>query len=149
MLDDLVSGEDISEFPLFEDSSILPLKEQYANEARFVFSDTASYQEFNRTLEALSHEEQNKLYSEMEGIFRQLASCIDQAPGSEEVQRLIGEWQRILGQFMTCDVELLACIAGVYKSDGRFRNYFAKYGHEDFADFLYEAIMHNLGQSVQ
>ena len=51
-----------------------------------------------------------------------------------------------LMQFMTCDEELLTCIAKTYKFDARFRNYFNQYSHEDFADFLYSAIMHHINR---
>jgi len=80
----------------------------------------------------------------MEVIFKQIASCGDQDPASDEVQRLIEQWKTNLMQFMTCDEELLACIANTYKFDVRFKNYFNQYGNEDLADFLYSAIMYNI-----
>jgi phosphoheptose isomerase len=49
---------------------------------------------------------------------------------------------------MTCDAELLACIANTYKFDARFKNYFNAYGNEDLADFLYRAIMHNINRKT-
>lgn len=147
-LDEFVSGKNLSELPIFEGSSVLPLKEQYANEARFVYGETESYREYNQTLETLPLEEQEERYSEMEEIYKQLASCIDQDPTSEKVQRFIEDWKRVLKQFMTCDDELLACMASTYKFDARFKNYFDQFGHEDFADFLYDAIMFNLNHTV-
>lgn len=147
-LDEFVTGQDISELPLFEGSSVFPLKEQYANEAQFIYGETESYQEFHQTMETLPQEEQEGLYSEMEGIYKKLAACIDQDPSSVEVQRYIEDWKRVLKQFMTCDDELLACMAGTYKFDARFKNYFDRFGHEEFADFLYDAIMHNLNRTV-
>lgn len=80
----------------------------------------------------------------MEEIFKQIAACIHQDPSSDEVQRLIEEWKKSLMQFTTCDSELLACIANTYKFDARFKNYFNQYSNEDLADFLYNAIMHNI-----
>jgi DNA-binding transcriptional MerR regulator len=146
-LEEYVSGNDISNLQIFNSSSVLPLKVQYANEARFIYGETETYKEFNETLEKLSPDDKEERFQSMEEIFKQIASCVDQAPASDEVQRLIEEWKKILMQFMTCDAELLACIANTYKSDARFKNYFNQYSNKDLADFLYSAIMHNLNGS--
>lgn len=143
-LEEYVAGTDISSLPIFNDTSVLPLKEQYANEAKFLYGDTEAYQVFNETLDNLSQAEKADRYSSMEAIFQQIASCIHQPPSSDEVQRLIEEWKTIFMQLMSCDAELLACIAHTYKFDARFKNYFNQYGNEDVADFLYDAIMYNL-----
>ncbi|MCQ6559900.1 MerR family transcriptional regulator [Paenibacillus mendelii] len=145
-LNEYVSGKDISNLQIFNHSSVLPLKEQYANEARFIYGETETYKEFNETLEKLSLDDKEERFQSMEEIFKQIASCVDLEPSSDEVQRLIEEWKKILMQFMTCDAELLACMAHTYKFDARFKNYFNQYSNEDFADFLYSAIMHNINR---
>ncbi|RJE86303.1 MerR family transcriptional regulator [Paenibacillus sp. 1011MAR3C5] len=145
-LEEYVSGKDITHLQIFNGSSVLPLKEQYANEARFIYGETETYKEFNETLEKLSPDDKEQRFQSMEEIFKQIASCVDQDPSSDEVQRLVGEWENNLMQFMTCDAELLACIANTYKSDARFKNYFSQYSNEDFADFLYSAIMHHINR---
>lgn len=144
-LEEYVSGNDVSNLEIFNSS--LPLKEQYANEARFVYGETETYKEFNETLEKLSLDDKEERFQSMEEIFKRIASCVDQDPSSDEVQLLIEEWKKNLMQFMTCDAELLACIANTYKFDARFKNYFNQYCNEedkDLADFLYRAIMHNI-----
>lgn len=145
-LEEYVSGNDISNLPIFNNSSVLPLKEQYANEAKFIYGETETYQEFNETLDTLSLDETQERFRSMEEIFKQIAVLGDQDPSSDEVQRFIEEWKKNLMQFMTCDEELLTCIAKTYKFDARFRNYFNQYSHEDFADFLYSAIMHHINR---
>lgn len=145
-LEEYVSGSDISNLQIFNNTSVLPLKEQYANEAKFIYGETEAFKEFNETLEQLSLDEKEERFSQMEEIFKQIASCVDQDPSSDEVQRLIEEWKTNLMKFMTCDAELLACIAHTYKFDARFKNYFNQYSTEDLADFLYRAIMHNINQ---
>ncbi|SYX86316.1 MerR family transcriptional regulator [Paenibacillus alvei] len=149
-LDEYVSGNDVSNLHIFNSSSVLPLKEQYANEARFIYGETEAYKVFNEKLEKLSLDEKEKWSYEfeqsMEEIFKKIASCINQSPSSDEVQRLIEEWKKTLMQVMTCDSELLACIANTYKFDARFKNYINQYSNEDLADFLYSAIMHNINQ---
>jgi hypothetical protein len=145
-LEEYVSGNDISNLQIFNNSSVLPLKKQYANEARFIYGETETYKEFNETLEKLSPDDKEERFQSMEEIFKQMASCVDQDPSSDEVQRLIEEWKKNLMQFMTCDAELLACIAHTYKFDTRFKNYFNQYSNEDLAEFLYSAIMHNINR---
>jgi DNA-binding transcriptional MerR regulator len=145
-LEEYVSGNDISHLQIFNSSSVLPLKEQYANEARFIYGETEAYNVFNETLDKLSQDEKDERFQSMEEVFKQIASCVDQHPSSDEVQRLIEEWKKNLMQFMPCDTELLACIADTYKFDARFKNYFNQYGNEDLADFLYSAIMHNINR---
>lgn len=147
-LEDYVSGKDISQLPIFNNTSVLPLREQYANEARFAYGGTEAYKSYHATLEELSAEEKEERFSSMEEIYRQIASNIDRSPSSDEVQRLIEEWKTNLMLFLPCDEELLACIAHTYKFDARFQNYFAQYGNENLADFLYRAIMHNINRSV-
>ncbi|GGD63321.1 MerR family transcriptional regulator [Paenibacillus nasutitermitis] len=141
-LDEYVSGNDISNLQIF--NSAFPLKVQYANEARFIYGETETYKEFNETLEKLSQDDKEERFHSMEEIFKQIASCVDQDPSSDGVQRLIEEWKKNLMQFMTCDAELLACIANTYKFDTRFTSYFNQYSNEELADFLYNAIMHNI-----
>ncbi|MEC0239903.1 MerR family transcriptional regulator [Paenibacillus dokdonensis] len=145
-LEEYVSGNDISHLQIFNSSSVLPLKEQYANEARFIYGETEAYNVFNETLDKLSQDEKDERFQSMEEVFKQIASCVDQHPSSDEVQRLIEEWKKNLMQFMPCDTELLACIADTYKFDARFNNYFNQYSNEDLADFLYSAIMHNINR---
>lgn len=145
-LEEYVSGKDISDLQLFNHSSVLPLKEQYANEARFIYGETETYKEFNESLDKLSRDDKEERFQAMEEIFKQIASCVDMDPSSNEVQRLIEEWKKNLMQFMTCDAELLACIANTYKFDARFNNYFNQYSNKDLADFLYRAIMHNINR---
>ncbi|WP_274654596.1 MerR family transcriptional regulator [Paenibacillus humicola] len=145
-LDEYVSGNDISHLPLFNRSSVLPLKEQYAYEARFIYGETEAYKVYHETMENLSSGEKEKRFSAIEEIYKQLASYIHQDPSSDEVQRLIEEWKENLMPFMTCDAELLACIAHTYKFDARFKSYFNQYGSEHFADFFYSAIIQNINR---
>src|SRR4026209_2867465 len=46
-LDEYVSGNDISHLHLFNRFSVLPLKEQYANEARFIYGETEAYKVYH------------------------------------------------------------------------------------------------------
>ncbi|WP_315370772.1 MerR family transcriptional regulator [Paenibacillus xylanexedens] len=144
-LDEYVDGTDISHLNLFDDSSILPIQEQYESEAKFIYGDTEKYQEFEANVSQLSVEEQEKAYQQfsvnMEQVFRELAKHQDLSPASREVQALVRKWKSCLEQFMVCDDEILRCIAETYTTDRRYAGYFDQFGNEDFLRFLYEAIM--------
>lgn len=148
-IDEYVSGKDIGNLNIFNRSSVLPLQKQYANEASFFYGETEAYKEYSERLEKLSPEEREKLFSNVEQVYKNIASNMNQSPSSDEVQRLIGEWRDHLEQLMTCNSELLACIAHTYKFDARFKNYFNQYSNEDLADFLYRAIMHHINRLNQ
>lgn len=145
-----MSGKDIYNLRIFNDSSILPLQEQYDHEAKFIYGETEAYKEFEEKMEKLAPNEKAGLYSgfeqNMERVFRKIASCIHQSPSSNEVQQLITEWKSYLEQSMACDSEMLTCIANTYKIDSRFNNYINQYSDGDLAEFLYHAIIHHINQ---
>ncbi|PHE52964.1 MerR family transcriptional regulator [Bacillus pseudomycoides] len=131
---------------IFNNSSISPLQEQYAHEAKFIYGETEKYKEFEAKLKKLSPSKKANLFSEfelnMEKVFRKIASCINQSPSSDEVQKLIVEWKSYLEQSIVCDSEMLICIANTYKFDNRFKNYINQFSNEDLAEFLYNDIIH-------
>lgn len=149
-LEEYVSGKDISQLPIFNHSSVLPLQEQYANEANFIYAETEGYKEFLRNTDKLTGVEKKKLFTEfeqsMQDIFRRMAACMGDLPSSGKAQQLVVEWKKLMEQFMTCDAELLACLANTYKYDTRFKGYINQYSQGDLAEFLYLAIMHYIKQ---
>ncbi|NMI04711.1 MerR family transcriptional regulator [Paenibacillus sp. SZ31] len=144
-LDEYVDGTDISHLHLFDDSPILSIQEQYESEAKFIYGNTEKYQEFEANVSQLSAEEQEQAYLQfsinMEQVFRELAKHQELSPASGEVQSLVREWKSCLEQFMSCDAEILRCIAEAYTTDRRYVGYFDQFGDEDFLRFLYQAIM--------
>jgi hypothetical protein len=49
-----------------------------------------------------------------------LARHQDKSPASAEVQKLTGQWESCLEEFIVCDAEILTCIADAYSTDSRF-----------------------------
>ncbi|WP_368936796.1 MerR family transcriptional regulator [Bacillus sp. SH8-8] len=145
-VDEYVSGKDIYNLNIFNNSSILSLQEQYAHEAKYIYGETEKYKEFEGKLKKHSPSEKANLFHEfeqnMERVFRKIASYINQSPTSDEVQQLIVEWKSYLEQSIVCDSEMLTCIANTYKFDNRFKNYINQFSNEDLAEFLYNAIIH-------
>lgn len=144
-LEDYVSGKDIFNLNIFNNSPILPLEEQYNREAKIIYGETKKYKEYEKNLEKLSDNEKANLSYEfennMEKVFLKIAKQIHNSPSSDDVQKLIVEWKSYLEQYMTCDKEILKCIANTYKSDSRFKNYINQFSDEDLSDFVYQAIM--------
>lgn len=144
-LDEYVDGKDISRLNLFGDSPIPSIQEQYESEAKFIYGNTEKYQEFEANVSELSADEQEQAYQQfsvnMEQVFHALAKHQDLSPASGEVQVLVGEWKSCLEQFMSCDAEILRCIAETYTTDRRYAGYFDQFGDEGFLRFLYQAIM--------
>ena len=145
-LEDYVSGKDILKLNIFNNSPILPLQEQYSREAKMVFGETEKYKEYEKNIEKLSDKEKENLYYEfannMEKVFKKLAEQIHKLPSSKDIQKLIVEWKSYLEQNMTCDTEILKCIANTYKSDKRWKNYINQFSDEDLSEFVYQAIMY-------
>ncbi|CDQ40017.1 MULTISPECIES: MerR family transcriptional regulator [Virgibacillus] len=145
-LEDYVSGKDIFNLNIFNNSPILPLSEQYSREAKMVFGETEKYKEYEKNIEKLSDKEKENLYDEfannMEKVFKKLAEQIHKLPSSKDIQKLIVEWKNYMEQNMTCDTEILKCIANTYKSDKRWKNYINQFSDEDLSGFVYRAIMY-------
>lgn len=145
-LEDYVSGEEIFNLHIFNNSPILPLQEQYSREAKIVFGETQEYKEYEKNMEKLSVKEKEKLYYEfgnkMEEVFKKFAEQIHKLPSSRDIQNLIVEWKSCLERTMTCDTEILECIANTYKSDKRWKNYINQFSNEDLSEFVYQAIMY-------
>ncbi len=49
-----LSGEELLDLDIFEDTSVLSLKEQYKREAKFVYGETEKYREYERNLSKLT-----------------------------------------------------------------------------------------------
>lgn len=145
-LDDYVLGKEIFNLDIFNNSPIFPLQEQYNREAKIVYGETEKYKEYEKTIEKLSDKEKENLSYEfannMEKVFKKLAKQIHISPSSDQVQKLIAEWKSYIEQNMTCDTEILICIANTYKSDKRWRKYFNQFSDEDLIEFVYQAIMY-------
>ncbi|WP_145415220.1 MerR family transcriptional regulator [Paenibacillus xylanexedens] len=143
-LDQYVDGTNISQLELFSDSPIQSIQAQYESEAKVIYGGTQQFQEYEAHIAALSPAEKkqgNQQFSaDMEEVFRKLAARQSLSPATEEVQDLVRKWKGILSRFMTCDAEILRCIAEVYMTDPRYIAYFRQFGDEMFLPFLHEAI---------
>ncbi|MDM5279653.1 MerR family transcriptional regulator [Paenibacillus silvae] len=143
-LDHYVDGTDRTQLELFRDSPIHSIQSQYESEAKLIYGETQRFQEYEANMAALSpaaKEQANQQFAaDMEEVFQKLAVLQHLSPAAEEVQDLVLQWKRIISRYMTCDAEILRCIAEIYRTDSRYITYFRQFGDESFLQFLHEAI---------
>ncbi len=143
---DFISGKDSSYLDIFQESNVLPLKEQYQMEAKYVYGDTAKYKEYEENLEHIPKEKKAAIFEafeqNMQGIFKQFSQLSKESPASEKVQQTVHKWKGYIEQFMIADKEILQCIAYTYKDNDGFKNYINQFGDETLSEFIHQAIMH-------
>lgn len=144
-LERYLSGEDIFDLDIFEDTSVLPIKEQYKREAIFAYGETEEFKEYERNISRLTNEEKDKLFTafdeDMKELFKLFAENMKESPASDNVQFIVKQWADSFQAFFSCDNEILKCIANTYKFDNRFRKYINQFSNEDLSDFVYRAII--------
>ena len=123
-------GEDMFDLDIFENATILPLKEQYKLEGKFAYGETPKYKEYENNIDQLTAEEKDRLFASfderMKEIFRLFAVHIKEVPTSDRVQFIVKQWADSFEGFFVCDNEILKCIAKTYKFDNRFKKYINK-----------------------
>ncbi|WP_152656611.1 MerR family transcriptional regulator [Oceanobacillus sp. CFH 90083] len=146
-LNDFMSGKDISYLDVFHEGNILPLKEQYQREAKYVYGHTGKYKEYEKNIEQIPEEERAAIFEafdqNMQNIFKQFAELSKESSASEQVQQTVYEWKSYIEQFMTGDKEILQCIAYTYKDDKSFKAYINQFGDDTLNEFIYQAIIHH------
>lgn len=152
-LEEFIAGKDIYNLDVFQDGDILPLKEQYHMEAKYVYGNTEKFQEMEKNMQHIPDEEKAAIFESfdqnMQDVFKQFANLSKESPASENVQQVVQEWKSSLEQFMTCDNEILHCIAYTYKKDKAFQAYINQFGDDTLNEFVYQAIMQYCGDEKQ
>ena len=149
-LERYLSGEDIFDLDVFEDTSILPIKEQYEREGKFAYGETQKYKEYEENIAQLTTEEKDSLFASfderMKELFKLFATHVKESPTSGIVQSIVKQWADSFKSFFVCDNEILKCIAKTYKFDNRFKKYINQFCDEDLSDFIYKAITFYCGE---
>jgi DNA-binding transcriptional MerR regulator len=144
-LERYLSGEDIFDLDIFENTNVLPLKEQYKREAKFAYGETEKFKEYEKNMSLLTSEEKDRLYTEfddgMKELFKLFAKHMKESPASDNVQSIVKKWADSFQDFFVCDNGILKCIANTYKFDRRFKKYINQFSGEDLSDFIYRAII--------
>lgn len=144
-LERYLSGEDIFNLDIFDNTNVRPLKEQYKREAKFAYGATEKYKEYEKNMARLTNEEKDSLYAAFDNSIEELlnlfADYMKDPPTSYNVQALVKRWADSFQVFFVCDNEILKCIATAYKFDNRFKRYINQFGDGDLSDFMYRAII--------
>lgn len=140
-----LSGENLVVLELFQNSKIIPFKDQYEREGKLIYGETLKYKEYEASLSRLSIEEKEQYFasfdSRMKALFKLFAGHVDESPYSEVVQSIVRQWVDVFQGVFECDSEILACMAQNYKYDNRFKTYINQFSNIDLSDFIYKAIM--------
>lgn len=129
------------ETPMNEKKMFEPFTEEQQKE----YEDEASrrwpepYQESARRWKSYSDADKARIGEEGDAIYRDLVAVLDQDPGSEAVQHIVGRWHQHLRSFYEPSVEMLRGLGQMYLDDPRFAATFARI-HPDLARFHLQAI---------
>ena len=116
--------------------------ENYDNEARERWGNTAAYHEHEQKTKNYTKEDWAQANDGLMAIFSEFAMCKNggSSADSVEAQELVAKLQtHITDNYYTCNNEILAGLGKMYVADERVKNNIDKYG-EGIADFVAEAI---------
>ena len=114
----------------------------YENEARERYSDTAAYREHEQKTTNYTKEKWAEANEGLMAIFAEFAACKDSGASADstEAQALVAKLQaHITANYYTCTDEILAGLGKMYVCDERFKKNIDKYG-EGTAEFAAEGI---------
>ncbi len=114
----------------------------YENEARERWSETAAYHEHEQKTKNYTKEKWAEANDGLMAIFAEFALVKDSGMScdSGEAQALVAKLQaHITENYYTCTDEILAGLGKMYVADERFKKNIDKYG-EGTADFTSEAV---------
>ena len=130
-------GFDNMDFSVFDTKKI----DDYAEEAKAKWQNTAAYDEFSKKTAGKSKEQQLNEGMDLMDIFAQFGQVMHLDPSCSEVQLLVEKLQNhITANFYTCTDKILAGLGLMYCSDSRFTENINKHAGEGCAEFVAQAI---------
>ena len=114
----------------------------YENEARERWSETAAYREHKQKTKNYTKEKWAEANDGLMAIFAELSACKDSgvSADSDEAQALVAKLQvHITENYYTCTDEILAGLGKMYVTDERFKKNIDKYG-DGTAEFTADVI---------
>lgn len=113
--------------------------DKYADEAKRRWGDTEAYRQSQERVGKMSKKDWEEINKEREELMKELAARMDEEPGSEAVQKLIGRHYEHLRRFYEPSLEIYRELAEMYVEDPRFAAHFDGY-RVGLAGFMREAI---------
>ena len=118
------------------------MNNNYKNEARERYGNTAAYREHEQKTKNYTKEKWTEANDGLMAIFAEFAACRQSGAevDSNEAQALVAKLQsHITENYYTCTNEILAGLGKMYVADERFKKNIDKYG-EGTAAFATDAI---------
>ena len=118
------------------------MKDNYSNEARERYGNTAVYREHEQKTKNYTKEKWAEANDGLMAIFAEFAVCKNSGASADsaEAQALVAKLQaHITANYYTCTDEILAGLGKMYVADERFKKNIDKYG-EGTAEFAAEGI---------
>lgn len=113
--------------------------EQYKEEAKNKWGETAAYQEYEQ--KAKKGKDFNNTSAQMMQLFAELGTYKDLPPADDTVQQKIAALQQFISDnFYTCTKEILYGLGQMYTADERFTQNIDKAGGQGTAQFVSDAI---------
>lgn len=142
LVDDILKGESNMSFKEFDMTEIEKAQQKYQQEAEQRWGSTDAYKQSVEKTRKYNKDDWKMITQEAEEIYRGFVANMDKEPGSEEVQKLVGQWQdHITKNYYNCTKEILQGLGQMYVADERFTKNIDKYG-EGLAQFMSKAIAH-------
>ena len=130
-------GVDTMDFTAFDTKKI----DEYAEQAKASWGNTAAYREFEEKAKGRTPEEEKSLSVQMMEVFAQLGRLSGEAPDSPGAQELVKKLQDFITEhFYTCTDEILSGLGKMYAGGGDFTKNIDAAGGEGTAAFAHAAI---------
>lgn len=132
-------------FDAFSNSNILRMQSEFREEIIESWGETDSYKEFEKVFSQKAQKVQMVLWNEYllktQNLLEQLATYENESPDSPEVQRIVKEWKEYISEhFYDCNNKILYGLSELYVSDERFSDFINRFGNNNLALFLSNAI---------
>lgn len=130
-------GVNKMDFTAFDTSKI----DEYVNEAKATYGQTAEYKEFEEKSKGRTKEKTKKLNVQMMAMFTEFGTMRELLPDSKEVQAQVKKLQNFITEhFYTCSDEVLYGLGSMYAGGGEFTENINKSGGDGTAEFVFKAI---------
>ncbi|WP_459480123.1 MerR family transcriptional regulator [Clostridium saccharoperbutylacetonicum] len=140
LVDNTIKGDGEMSFKEFDMTEIESAKKKYAKEVKERFGNTEAYAESEEKTKNYGKEQWQEIDAESKKLLKAFADNMDKNPDSEEIQKLVKEWQDFITKsFYKCTNEILQGLGMMYVEDERFKKNIDSNG-EGTAEFISKAI---------
>ncbi|WP_238917869.1 MerR family transcriptional regulator [Clostridium sp. YIM B02555] len=140
LVENTIKGDGEMSFKEFDMTEIESAKKKYAKEVKERFGNTEAYAESEEKAKNYGKEQWREIDAESKKLLKAFADNMDKTPDSEDVQKLVKEWQNFITKsFYKCTNEILQGLGMMYVEDERFKKNIDSNG-EGTAEFISKAI---------